>query len=593
MTMTVKNNLSAINTLNQLDRNQSDLTKQLQKLSSGMNINSAKDNASAYAISERMRVQIRGLDQDLKNTQNARALMNTAEGAVQSTLEILKTFKDKALDAANDTNTDVDRATIQRELDQMIAQIDDNAYVTYNGKILLDGSMGGNIPADEQGVIVDFISYLDNSKLGAQQALDKAINYASGGLFQDEADLKSSFVADMAGGDLFGKCGINLENKDTGAITGLDAGGEREKTAESIVPETGLPYSGPPAGGSTSTINGLAVKWPDSGNDAMKAAITSALSNQWLENCMDLVHESYAINFMDPEASVRDMEVLLSNEGNNGKLAYVTNTYDTATGKTSKLTLTVNMDYYNNLDMNDPNGYDKTSKQTYLDRVIAHEMTHALMAANIDHFADLPPYIKEGTAELIHGIDDSRKNVIEALAQNNDDLKTALDYKGKNPDENVYAAGYMCLRYLAHQSAYAAPQKRMVFQTGTKANQAIKIGLGDMRTEALGLKKASGITISVATQKKATAALSVIDRAISKAISQQTSIGAVQSRLEFTAENLTIANENVTASESTIRDADMARAFTDYTKANVLLQTAQSMLAQANQNSSSALSLLQ
>ena len=67
----------------------------------------------------------------------------------------------------------------------------------------------------------------------------------------------------------------------------------------------------------------------------------------------------------------------------------------------------------------------------------------------------------------------------------------------------------------------------------------------------------------------------------------------MQSRLDFTAQNITTAHENVTASESTIRDADMAKAFTDYTKANVLLQTAQSMLAQANQNSSSALSLLQ
>ncbi|MBO6236101.1 MAG: flagellin, partial [Schwartzia sp.] len=180
MTMTVKNNLSALNTLNQLDRNQSDLTKQLQKLSSGMNLNTAKDSPSAYAISERMRVQIRGLSQDISNAQNARALMNTAEGAVQSTIEILKTFKDKALDAANDTNTDTDRATIQRELDQLIAQIDDNAYVTYNGKILLDGSMGGNMPADEQGVILDFMSSLDNANLSAQDALDQAINYASG-----------------------------------------------------------------------------------------------------------------------------------------------------------------------------------------------------------------------------------------------------------------------------------------------------------------------------------------------------------------------------------------------------------------------------
>ena len=67
----------------------------------------------------------------------------------------------------------------------------------------------------------------------------------------------------------------------------------------------------------------------------------------------------------------------------------------------------------------------------------------------------------------------------------------------------------------------------------------------------------------------------------------------MQSRLDFTTKNLTIAHENVTASESTIRDADMAKTFTDYTKANVLLQTAQSMLAQANQNGSSVLGLLQ
>ena len=113
MTMTVKNNMSAINTLNQLDRNHSELAKQLQKISSGMNINSAKDDASAYAISERMRTQIRGLSQDIRNAQNGRALMNTAEGAVQSTVDILRTFKEKALNAANDTNTSIDRSNIQ------------------------------------------------------------------------------------------------------------------------------------------------------------------------------------------------------------------------------------------------------------------------------------------------------------------------------------------------------------------------------------------------------------------------------------------------------------------------------------------------
>ncbi|WP_413778186.1 flagellin [Selenomonas sp. KH1T6] len=133
----------------------------------------------------------------------------------------------------------------------------------------------------------------------------------------------------------------------------------------------------------------------------------------------------------------------------------------------------------------------------------------------------------------------------------------------------------------------------ITLQVGTKANQSIRIGLTDMRTEALGLKASTGETISVATQKDANAAINVLDNALQKALNQQTDIGAVQARLEMTSANLVLSSQNVQASESTIRDADMAKEMTEYTKNNVLLQAAQSMLAQANQSSSSVLSLLQ
>ena len=139
MAMVVKNNMSAVNTLNTLNKNQSELSKSLQKVSSGMKINSAGDDASGMAISERMRVQVRALDQDDVNTNNGSALLRTAEGAVQSTIEILKTLKDKAINAANDTNTDEDRRLIQKEVDHLIDQIDENALTTYNGKYLIDG----------------------------------------------------------------------------------------------------------------------------------------------------------------------------------------------------------------------------------------------------------------------------------------------------------------------------------------------------------------------------------------------------------------------------------------------------------------------
>ena len=130
-------------------------------------------------------------------------------------------------------------------------------------------------------------------------------------------------------------------------------------------------------------------------------------------------------------------------------------------------------------------------------------------------------------------------------------------------------------------------------QVGAKANQSIKVGLTDMRAEALGLQGADGTKLNISTQTKANAAINVLDNAIQKALDQQTTIGSVESRLEYTSTNLTTASENVQASESTIRDADMAKEMTNYTKNNVLLQAAQSMLAQANQSSSNVLSLLQ
>ncbi|SDG91096.1 flagellin, partial [Selenomonas sp. WCT3] len=92
MGMVVKNNMSAVSTLNTLNKNSNALSKSLQKVSSGMKINGAADDASGYAISERMRVQIRGLDQANANTQNGSSMMKVAEGAVSSTVDILKTL---------------------------------------------------------------------------------------------------------------------------------------------------------------------------------------------------------------------------------------------------------------------------------------------------------------------------------------------------------------------------------------------------------------------------------------------------------------------------------------------------------------------
>ena len=163
MGMVVKNNISALNALNTMNRNNSALSKSLEKVSSGMKINSAADDASGYAISEKMRVQIRSLDQANQNAQNGNKLLKTAEGAVSSTLDILKTLKEKVVNAANDTNTTADRQIIQDELNQAIDQINDNASVTFNGKTLIDGSMN-------KAVVTATTSAFTNQSLGSTTA---------------------------------------------------------------------------------------------------------------------------------------------------------------------------------------------------------------------------------------------------------------------------------------------------------------------------------------------------------------------------------------------------------------------------------------
>lgn len=155
MSLVVKNNLSALNTLNIMNSNSSALNKSMKKVSSGMKINGAADDASGYQISERMRVQIRSLDQANANTQNGSSLLKTAEGAVSSTVEILKTLKEKVLNAANGTNTESDLSAIQSELDQSIDQINDNANITFNGKSLVNGSMNGKIAEATKSVFTN------------------------------------------------------------------------------------------------------------------------------------------------------------------------------------------------------------------------------------------------------------------------------------------------------------------------------------------------------------------------------------------------------------------------------------------------------
>lgn len=144
--MRINNNISALNAWRGLTNTDNALSKSLEKLSSGLRINRAGDDAAGLAISEKMRGQIRGLNMAMKNAQDGISLIQTAEGALTESHAILQRMRELAVQAANDTNDDaVDRAALQAEVDALIEELDRIATTTeFNGKALLNGDFSSN-----------------------------------------------------------------------------------------------------------------------------------------------------------------------------------------------------------------------------------------------------------------------------------------------------------------------------------------------------------------------------------------------------------------------------------------------------------------
>ena len=616
MAMVVKNNMSAITTLNTLNKNSSALSKSLQKVSSGMKINSAADDASGYAISERMRVQIRSLDQANQNTQNGNSMMKVAEGAVSSTVDILKTLKEKAINAANDSNTDADRQTIQKELDQSIDQINDNANVTFNGKYLVDGSKNSQGNATyttltNQSLSTDTDATTELTKLKARngdslEIVDTdsiTVSYvqagktysttfsAKGATVQDifynaeNIDDSSKIFADLTNESVLKSAGVSaittaqktMEDADK-AVYGADVATAIKNGTMDYPPK--FTTTNADAGnfidktGAQVAIDGTAKKALDTLADASVATAIATYNKtakageeidvSKLKDYMTFDYTTPANSTVTADNDAAKMEALkaLAQDPNADKLL--------ALGTTNKAAAAI------------------TAYNTYNKDRIASSNAHTAVISSatvgIDAAGD-----KVDTASGEKGIS------ITANTAGIGGQISGLNISVRDSKGNVKKSANAALDAFGEtiRAQNKSADNALTFQVGSNANQSIKVGLTDMRAEALGLKGADGTTLNISTQTKANAAVNVLDNALQKALDQQTTLGSVQSRLEYTSSNLTTSSTNVQSAESTIRDADMAKEMTEYTKNNVLMQAAQSMLAQANQSSSSVLSLLQ
>ena len=435
--MFVSNYVSSLSILNVMNKHASAMAKHMSHIATGSRIASVAEDPSGWAIGMRMSVQIRGLDQANRNAQQYKSMLKVADGGVSSTVDILRTLKEKAIEAANDTCTDSDRQTIQKLFNQYADQIDDNALITYNGKYLINGSHNTASKLTNQAYI--------NSSLSTDTTTDTKLT------------------------DLLRRNGDSLN------ILADD------------------------------TVNVSYVK------DG----------------------KTYTTSYKVENTTVKDIFTKA-------------NAIDTAV-----------FDVDNMSDTNEI-GVDETGRtvKTVDDK---NALTIKAKTAGTDGA------VSGFTISITDKNGQVKKNANSSL----DAFTEKIQPRNENSGDMLYA------------------------QVGTKSNQGIKLGLGDMTSLGLGLRSKDGDVLNVTTRDGANAAISVLDNALNRALDQQTTIGAVSSRMDYTIQNLTTQSENTTAAMSTLMDANLAKEMVEYTKENILLQAAQAMLAQNNKNAAWFLSLLQ
>ncbi|MYL20948.1 flagellin [Halobacillus litoralis] len=229
--MRINHNIAALNTYRQLGSANNAQQSSMEKLSSGLRINKAGDDAAGLAISEKMRGQIRGLDQANRNAQDGISLIQTSEGALNETHSILQRMRELAVQSSNDTNTNGDRAEIQKEVNQLSEEITRIGNSTeFNTQNLIDGSFSGKfqIGANEGQAIQLDISDMRGAALGVEEIKGTIGGAADTVVTDDDHTLKTGSYTITDNGtalDLKDSDG-NVIATDTGSGVFQDTGGK-------------------------------------------------------------------------------------------------------------------------------------------------------------------------------------------------------------------------------------------------------------------------------------------------------------------------------------------------------------------------------
>ncbi len=580
--MRIQHNIMAMSAYRNYTNNVSAMKKNLEKLSSGYKINRAGDDAAGLAISEKMRAQITGLETAQKNAKDGISLVQTAEGALTEVHDMLNRMVELATQSANGTyDNTTDRFQLQKEMDQLRTEINRIAdSANFNGIKLLNGDMdGADVVTEAPAVGVTVTPVADGNQAAAAGAagvyeidLNDLIAYNSGTAGQAVTltlTVGSTVIGTVAlsGGATFGGSAF--------AATGTWA------TSINI---DGITYSISIANGKI-TLTGNTVPTTTASyasSIAVDVGIQDANGVTSMNNGYDFSFHVKTPPQVAGEAKLAQGSFTLNKAdiADGAKLTIGKNTYVFAVGKDSTATAGdgETLIELTNMEADDAN----------LLRAAAHKLTQQ----NNDMF-----HITTGT--LADGVTSATIDLTEKKGAV--DYKTDWNLKGTTANndgkwnEGVADGNYdrgVVTKQAAPTVTKGDANKGLTLQIGDTADDwnKLKVNIGDTHCTSLGIDSKN---VSIADQASAAAAVDKIKAAINKVSDIRGTLGATQNRLDHTINNLSVMTENIQDAESTIRDVDVAEEMMAYTKNNILIQSAQAMLAQANQVPQGVLQLLQ
>ena len=575
--MVVQHNMSAMNANRMFNVSTSTLSKSTEKLSSGYRINRAADDAAGLSISEKMRSQIRGLNQASTNAQDGISLIQTAEGALNESHSILQRMRELSVQASNGTETDEDREAVQSEIEQLQSELTRISETTeFNTMKLLDGSLGSKSASSVGSTLTgSSVGVFKAATMDSDDIKATKLSTLKTSTVKDNFEIDGQkFTVDWSKGDakeFAAKYGVDFDQTNMTEEQTKAMAADLQKVLNNAAADAGVKGTVKVEAKSagvlkfTSDNTGSSSSFGFLGTDATTVAADKtqpAATDSWGATLMGTSTTN--------SAKTQDAEMKF-----NSTVAANSNFTMTINGTEVKATIAT--------EINESTKLSGTGG--------AAETLQTAVRAAVTAYNTAMGYTN-GDEEFLTDTD------FKVEANKDGSLSVKYDGKVKNVDFSFgeYTSGGNTtttatkLGLVNKQSAAATQNKGVKLQIGANEGQTMEFTIDDMSAAALGV---DGKKVNLSEQDSASEATTTIDAAIKKVSAQRSQLGAVQNRLEHTIANLDTAAENTQTAESRIRDTDMAEEMVNYSKTNILAQAGQSMLAQANQSNQGVLSLLQ